>query len=163
VVTFKLRPLYPQYSLSRRHSVSQSRYGCYERKSFAVVGVPFPTTPRWSSLMSSRWRAAKTEGSYCIFTERAKHSSVVTATCCVLGSRGSIAGRGKRFVLTLWRPDRPWTPPPQLPIQSVPVTVSLRTRRPGREADQSPTSNADDVTVELYLHCPIRLQDGVFN
>jgi hypothetical protein len=53
--------------------------------------------------------------------------------------------------------------PTQPPIQWVPGAISLGVKRPGREADHSPSSSAEvknEECVELYLHSPIRL-DGV--
>jgi hypothetical protein len=43
--------------------------------------------------------------------------------------------------------------PTQPPIQWVPGALSLRVKRPGREADHSPPSSAEvKECVELYLH-----------
>jgi hypothetical protein len=43
----------------------------------------------------------------------------------------------------------------QPPIQWVPGTLSLGIKRPGREADHSPSSSAEiQELVELYLHSP---------
>jgi hypothetical protein len=48
--------------------------------------------------------------------------------------------------------------PTPLPIQWVPGALTLRLKRPGREDDQSPPSNAEvKECVELYFHLPIRL------
>jgi hypothetical protein len=45
--------------------------------------------------------------------------------------------------------------PTQPPIQWVPGALSLGVKRPGREADPSPPSNAEvKECVELYLHSP---------
>jgi hypothetical protein len=53
------------------------------------------------------------------------------------------------------RPGRLWGPPTQPPIQWVPVVLSLRVKRPGREADHSPASSAEvKECVGLYLHSP---------
>jgi hypothetical protein len=42
--------------------------------------------------------------------------------------------------------------------------LSLRVKRPGREADHSPPSSAEvKECVELYLHSPICLHGVVFN
>jgi hypothetical protein len=52
----------------------------------------------------------------------------------------------------------------QPPIQWVPGTLSLGVKRPGREADHSPTSSAEvKEWVELYLHSPIRLHGVVLS
>jgi hypothetical protein len=48
--------------------------------------------------------------------------------------------------------------PTQPPIQWVPEAHSLGVKRPGREADHSPPSSAENKECrELYLHSPIRL------
>jgi hypothetical protein len=45
--------------------------------------------------------------------------------------------------------------PTQPPIQCVPGALSLRAKRPGREADNSPPSSAEvKECVELHLHSP---------
>jgi hypothetical protein len=45
--------------------------------------------------------------------------------------------------------------PIQPPIQRVPGAFSLEGKRPGREADHSPSSRAEvKECVELYLHSP---------
>jgi hypothetical protein len=45
--------------------------------------------------------------------------------------------------------------PTQPPIQWVPEALSLGVKRPGREADHSPSSSAEvEERVELYLHSP---------
>jgi hypothetical protein len=45
--------------------------------------------------------------------------------------------------------------PTQPPIQWEPGAFTLGVKRPGREADHSPPSNAEvKVCVELYLHSP---------
>jgi hypothetical protein len=42
--------------------------------------------------------------------------------------------------------------------------LSLRVKRPGREADHSPPSSADvKEYVELYIHSPIRLHGVVLS
>jgi hypothetical protein len=44
----------------------------------------------------------------------------------------------------------------------VPGALSLRVKRPGREADHSPPSSAEvEECVELYLHSPIRIHGVV--
>jgi hypothetical protein len=46
----------------------------------------------------------------------------------------------------------------QPPIQRVLVALSVRVKRPGREADHSPPSSAEvKACVELYLHSPSTL------
>jgi hypothetical protein len=48
--------------------------------------------------------------------------------------------------------------PTQPPIQRVKGSLSLGVKRPGREADHSPSSSAEvKVCVELYLHSQTRL------
>jgi hypothetical protein len=45
--------------------------------------------------------------------------------------------------------------PPSLPIQWVSGALSLRVKRPGREADHSPPSSAEVTEwMDLYLHSP---------
>jgi len=45
--------------------------------------------------------------------------------------------------------------PTQPPIQWVAGALSLRAKRPGREADHSPPSSTEiEECVELYLHSP---------
>jgi hypothetical protein len=52
----------------------------------------------------------------------------------------------------------------QPPIQWVPGAFSLKVKRPGREADQSPPSSAEvKECVELYLHSPIHLHGVVLS
>jgi hypothetical protein len=54
--------------------------------------------------------------------------------------------------------------PTQPPTQWVPGAVSLEVKRPGREADHSPPSNAEvKKWVELYLHSLTRLHGGVLS
>jgi hypothetical protein len=50
---------------------------------------------------------------------------------------------------------RPALRPTQPPIQWVPVALSLRVKRPGREADHSPLSSAEvKECVELDINSP---------
>jgi hypothetical protein len=57
--------------------------------------------------------------------------------------------------LSLTTASRTALRPTQPPIQWVLGTVSLRLKRPGREADHSPPSSAEvKECVELYLHSP---------
>jgi hypothetical protein len=54
--------------------------------------------------------------------------------------------------------------PSQSPIQRLLRSLSLGVKRPGREADHSPPSNAEvKVCVMLYLHSPVRLHGVVLN
>jgi hypothetical protein len=54
--------------------------------------------------------------------------------------------------------------PTQPPIQWLPAVLSLGIKRPGREADHSPPSNAEvKECVELYLHSPIPLHGVVLS
>jgi hypothetical protein len=47
--------------------------------------------------------------------------------------------------------SRPALEPTQPPVQWVPETLSVEVKRPGREADNSPSSNAEvKECVELY-------------
>jgi hypothetical protein len=51
--------------------------------------------------------------------------------------------------------SRPALDPIQAPIQWVPGALSVGVKRPGREADHSPPSNAEvKECVELYIHSP---------
>jgi hypothetical protein len=49
---------------------------------------------------------------------------------------------GVRIFISPRRPDRLWGPP-NLPSNGLPGTLSLGVRRPGREADHSPSTRAD--------------------
>jgi hypothetical protein len=61
-------------------------------------------------------------------------------------------------------PDRFLGGPTQFPIRWVPRAISLEIKRPVREADHSPPSNAEtEECVELYLHFPIRLRSVVLS
>jgi hypothetical protein len=52
----------------------------------------------------------------------------------------------------------------QHPIQWVAGALSLGIKRPGREADHSPSSNAEvKECVELYFHSPIRFHGVVLS
>jgi hypothetical protein len=51
----------------------------------------------------------------------------------------------------------------QPPIQWIPWALSPGIKRPEREADHAPQSNAKSRTVELCLHSPIRLRDVMLN
>jgi hypothetical protein len=54
--------------------------------------------------------------------------------------------------------------PAQFPIQWIIGAPSLGIKRPGREADHSPTSSAEiKECVELYLHSPIRFHGVVLS
>jgi hypothetical protein len=60
--------------------------------------------------------------------------------------------------------SRPALGPTQRPIQWVPGALTLGTKRPSREADHSPPSNAKvEECVELYRHSPIRLHGVVLS
>jgi hypothetical protein len=62
---------------------------------------------------------------------------------------------GVRFPVGTGPASRPALEPTQLPIQWVLGTISLGVKWPGREADHSPPSSAEDKEwVELYLHSP---------
>jgi hypothetical protein len=64
-------------------------------------------------------------------------------------SGGSSPGRGKEFFSS--SPPRPTQPP----IQWSSGALSLRVKRPGREADHSPPSSAEvKEYVHLYFHSP---------
>jgi hypothetical protein len=72
------------------------------------------------------------------------------------GSRVRFPGRMGIFLFTT--ASRMALGPIQPPFQWVPGAFSLGVKRPGREADHSPPSNAEvKECVELYLHSPIRL------
>jgi hypothetical protein len=80
-----------------------------------------------------------------------------------LEDRGSIPGREKRFSF-FFTASRSALRPIQPPIQWVQGTHSLGVKRPGREADHSPPSNAEgQEKVDLYIHSPTRLHDVVLN
>jgi hypothetical protein len=53
--------------------------------------------------------------------------------------------------------------PTQPPIHWVPGTLHLGVKRPGREADNSPSSAEVKECVDLYLHSPIRLHGVVLS
>jgi hypothetical protein len=68
-------------------------------------------------------------------------------------------GLGNFLFTTASRPALGHTQPP---IQWVSEVLSLGVKRPGREADHSPPSNAEvKEWVELYFHSPIRLHGVV--
>jgi hypothetical protein len=58
------------------------------------------------------------------------------------------------------RADRLWGPP-QPPIQWAPEAISPGVKRPGREADHSPSASAE--VKKTYIHSPIRLHGVVLN
>jgi hypothetical protein len=67
------------------------------------------------------------------------------------GSRVLLPARAGIFSFTT--ASRPALEPTQPPIQGVPGALSLRAKRPGREADHSPPSSAEvKRCMELYLH-----------
>jgi hypothetical protein len=68
------------------------------------------------------------------------------------GSRVRFPAGARNFFTTASRTALGTTQPP---IQWVPGALSLGVKRPGREADHSPPSNAEvKECVELYLHSP---------
>jgi hypothetical protein len=87
---------------------------------------------------------------------KSRDSSVGIALGYGLDSQGSRvwcpAGAGKKFFSTV---SRTALGPIQPRIQWVPGTFSLGVKRPGREADHSPSSRAEvKEWVQLYLHSP---------
>jgi hypothetical protein len=55
----------------------------------------------------------------------------------------------------IWEAPRTVLEPTQPPIRWVPWALSVRVKRPGREADHSPPSNAEvKECMEWYLHSP---------
>jgi hypothetical protein len=86
--------------------------------------------------------------------KKSRDSSVGIATRLRAGRSGFDSRRGVRIFLfttasiTALGPTQP-------PIRCVPGALSLRVRRPGREADHSHPSSAEvKECVELYLHSP---------
>jgi hypothetical protein len=89
--------------------------------------------------------------------------SVGTATGYGLDDRCSIPGWGWEIFL-FDTVSGPALGPTQPPIQWVPGSFSLGIKRPGREADHSPPSSAEDKEcVELYLLSPVRFHDMVLS
>jgi hypothetical protein len=69
---------------------------------------------------------------------------------------------GPRIFISPNRPDRLWGPHSLLPIGT--GTLSSGVKRPGREADHSPSTSAEvQKNVDLYIHSPIRLHGMLFN
>jgi hypothetical protein len=66
--------------------------------------------------------------------------------------RSSSPGRVKNFLLPT--SSRPALRPAQPPIQWVPVTLSPGIKRPGREADYSPPTNAKVKKTSIYTSTP---------
>jgi hypothetical protein len=91
---------------------------------------------------------------------RSWDSSVGIAMGYGLGGRGSIPGKGKRFVFHFPTTSRLTLGPTQPPTQWAPGPLSPRVKRLGREADHSPPRSR---MVELYLHSPIYLHGIVLN
>jgi hypothetical protein len=93
--------------------------------------------------------------------KRCKNLNVVfNFLICFLGF-DSRRGVGILLFTTVFRPA---LVPTQPPIQSVTGALSLRVKRPGREADHSTPSSAEvKECVELYFHSPIRLNSVVLS
>jgi hypothetical protein len=68
-----------------------------------------------------------------------------------LDEGGSSPGRGWEFFSSPPRSDRIWSPPSLL---SIPGALSLGVKRPGREADYSPPSNAEVKNTWSYTSTP---------
>jgi hypothetical protein len=77
-----------------------------------------------------------------------------------LRGRSSSPGGGKNFHFSMSSRLAPG--PTQPPIQWLPGALSLRVTRPGREADHSPPSSAEE-NVGLHIHSHIRLHGVVLN
>jgi hypothetical protein len=87
-------------------------------------------------------------------TELVHDSSVGIATGWTIGFLGFDSRRGLGIFLFATA-SRTALGPTQPPIQWVPGALSLGVKRPGCEADQTPTSNAEvKERVELYIRPP---------
>jgi hypothetical protein len=74
------------------------------------------------------------------------------------------SGFKSRQGLVIFLFDRVQTGPTQPPIQWVPRALSLGVKRPGREADKLPPSNAEvKECLELYPHSPISIHGVVLS
>jgi hypothetical protein len=74
-----------------------------------------------------------------------------------MDGRGSVSGRGKRYLVS-----RPTLRPIQPPLQWIPGAISPGVNRPGHEADHSHLVQRSGM-VELYLHSSMRLHGMVPN
>jgi hypothetical protein len=82
-------------------------------------------------------------------------------TYIVLKYGSLLAEAGNFFFTTV---SRPALGPTQPPIQWVPVAISLGVKRPGREADHTPPSSAEDMKAWSYTSTPpIRLHGVVLS
>jgi len=87
-----------------------------------------------------------------VFIQMLKKSSLLWCFKLNLGFDSWGGGLGIFLFSTVYRPVLGST---QAPIHWVPGALSLGVKRPGREADHSPPSNAEvKECVELYLHYP---------
>jgi hypothetical protein len=98
-------------------------------------------------------------------TYNSRDSAVGIATGYELDDRG-VGVRvpvGARIFTSPCRPDRLWGPP-KPPIQCVPGVLSPGVKRPGREADNSPSTSAEVKKTLIYTSTPpIRLHGVVLN
>jgi hypothetical protein len=96
--------------------------------------------------------------------KRSRDSSVGIATGYRLDDRGFgvRVPVESRIFSSPRRPDRFWGPPSLLP-NGYRGLFPRGVKRPGREADHSPTRVRDQETVNLYRHFPIRLHGAVLN
>jgi hypothetical protein len=95
------------------------------------------------------------------FSFRCDINSQTNGTCFqgygLMNGRGSIPGRGKRFLSSLQRPDRLWGPPSLLSNGYRRLSPGIK--RPRREADRSPPSSAqvkNGEAVSPLLHTSSR-------
>jgi hypothetical protein len=83
--------------------------------------------------------------------KRSRDSSVGIALGYMLDDRGSIPGRDREFFSSPPRPDRLWGPPGLLSNgYEGEGVLSSGVKRPGREADHSPSSNAEVKNAGSY-------------
>jgi hypothetical protein len=101
-----------------------------------------------------------------VWSEQLLHMTFVPCGVALgygLDDRGS-ESRQRLGIFLFTTTSRPALGPTQSPIQWVPGVLSLRVKRPGREADQSPTSSAEVKNVWSYTSAsPIRLHGVVLS
>jgi hypothetical protein len=112
-------------------------------------------TMNWQLQASSTYITfiLKTDSFYDMVHIESHVSSVGIATGWTIGVLVFDSRRGLGIFL-FTTASRTALGPTQPPIQWVPGSLSLGVRRPGREADHSPSSAKVKEWVELYLHSP---------
>jgi hypothetical protein len=112
---------------------------------------PLPNTPSWSGSQLKK-RRENVAFTFCdiFFQQSSRYSAGLRA-----GRSGFLGfdSRRRLEIFLFTTASRTALGPAQPPIQWVPGALSLGVKRPGREADHSPPSNAEvNECVELYLH-----------